>query len=188
LVANISPELEQGRAIYQFLKKNVDCPIYYQTKLSARESLLIRDTNTGIPKYFILPFPYSYDRQLAVLHEYGHYLDKRPEKDVNLRSNLGKRKAIKIHKGIRKVFTQTELIAWANAIMTIVGNEWIIPQETYVDLIAKTGLQTYYDTWAKNGGLPVDLKEEFDTIFWSIDAFLSPGFLKIPAIQNYFSD
>jgi hypothetical protein len=184
--AAFSFELEQGRSIYQFLKENVKVPIYYQRKLTARESMFLRFESTGEPRYFILPYPYSFDRQLACLHEYGHYLDGRPLTDVNHRANLTKPKAVRTHAGIRKHFTQAEIEAWDNAIITVHNQKWKIPQDVYVDLIANFGLRTYYDLWTKDGGLPKDLEDKFNWVFGLIN-HVSPGFTQLPAIQNYFS-
>lgn len=182
--AAFSFELEQGRSIYQFLSKKVDCPIYYQRKLTARESHLRRDSKTGKPLYFILPYPYTYDRQLAVLHEYGHYLDSRPEYDPNLCATLSKRKAIKDHIGVRRTLAEAECIAWIYALEEITYRKYVIPQETYVSLIGEVGLRTYADLFNKYGGWNDSIKAEFDRVFDKVE-LVSPGFRQLPAIQNY---
>lgn len=88
------PVLTQGLRIIEFLRENVEVPVFYQRRLPVDAAYLQID-KAGLPTHFILPLPYNKARQRAALHQYGHYILDKEEPDPNLYVVLKKPKIIK---------------------------------------------------------------------------------------------
>jgi hypothetical protein len=180
----LTPELEQGLAIYDFLADNSTADVFFQKHLPVEASLLALDKE-GEPSHFILPYPFDEKRQLACMHEWGHYLDDLPRKDFHLRMLLEKPKAVKKNPIIRDAIVNTELRAWHLSIDTIVENEFKFSAETYNFFMAEIALRSYYRLYKNK--MEDAMKESFKALFKRIE-LISPGFLQLPSMQNYFHD
>lgn len=181
--ASSVPEVEQGLRIYDFIVENSEADVFFQKKLPAEAGLLKLDEK-GVPSHFILPLPFDYSRQLACLHEWGHYLDERPRYDANLRAKLEKPKAAKKNAIIRDVLVETELEAWHLALNTIVAKQFKFPAEAFVGPLAQWGLRAYYNLYEE---IDPKMRWRFEYLFSYVEQ-VSPGFLQLPTIVNYFHD